>query len=194
MICILYSWVVVERVMFPRPSMYRDSKRWKVSTWQSCSSKSMFLQERILSRGWSMFTRYSVWHFCMTFILYARRIMLRLSVRLAGVIYSFPAFFAIFAAIGLKLGVLLYSQRLLFQFAFRCDWFIFARVLPLELSRISDFFQISGLFFAIFATILKLGTLHLVLYWKVAVPISIDWLFTVLRPAQDFFTYMETSP
>jgi hypothetical protein len=26
-------------------------------------------------------------------------------------------------------------------------------------------------------------------------PISpIDWLFTVLRPAQEFFTYMETSP
>jgi hypothetical protein len=22
----------------------------------------------------------------------------------------------------------------------------------------------------------------------------IDWLFTVLRPAQEFFTYMETSP
>jgi hypothetical protein len=24
--------------------------------------------------------------------------------------------------------------------------------------------------------------------------VSIDWLFTVLRPAQEFFTYMETSP
>jgi hypothetical protein len=29
--------------------------------------------------------------------------------------------FAIFAAIGLKLGVLLCSQELLFQFTFRCD-------------------------------------------------------------------------
>jgi hypothetical protein len=24
--------------------------------------------------------------------------------------------------------------------------------------------------------------------------IEIDWLFTVLRPAQEYFTYMETSP
>jgi hypothetical protein len=38
-----------------------------------------------------------------------------------GVIYSFTDFFAIFAAIGLKLRVLLYGQELLFQFAFRCD-------------------------------------------------------------------------
>jgi hypothetical protein len=30
-------------------------------------------------------------------------------------------FLAIFAAIGLKLGVLLCSEELLFQFAFRCD-------------------------------------------------------------------------
>jgi hypothetical protein len=30
-------------------------------------------------------------------------------------------FFAIFAAIGLKLGVLLCSRELLFQFVFRCD-------------------------------------------------------------------------
>jgi hypothetical protein len=25
-------------------------------------------------------------------------------------------------------------------------------------------------------------------------PLPIDWLFTVLRPAQEYFTYMETSP
>jgi hypothetical protein len=25
-------------------------------------------------------------------------------------------------------------------------------------------------------------------------PLMIDWLFTVLRPAQEFFTYMETAP
>jgi hypothetical protein len=55
-------------------------------------------------------------------------------------------FFALFAAIGLKLGVLLCSQELLFQFAFRCDWFIFARVMPLELSRIADFFSFPDFF------------------------------------------------
>jgi hypothetical protein len=60
----------------------------------------------------------------------------------------------------MELGVLLCSQELLFQFAFPCDWFIFARVMPLELSKISDFFQLSGLFFAIFAAIgMKLGVL-----------------------------------
>jgi hypothetical protein len=37
--------------------------------------------------------------------------------------FSFPDFFffAIFAGIGLKLGVLLCSQELLFQFAFQID-------------------------------------------------------------------------
>jgi hypothetical protein len=33
----------------------------------------------------------------------------------------FGTFFVIFTAIGLKLGVLLCSQELLFQFAFQCD-------------------------------------------------------------------------
>jgi hypothetical protein len=44
-----------------------------------------------------------------------------LSVRLAvrGHLQFSGLFFAIFAAIGLKLGVLLCSQELLFQFAFR---------------------------------------------------------------------------
>jgi hypothetical protein len=51
----------------------------------------------------------------------------------------FQTFLVIFTAIGLKLGVLLCSQELLFQFAFQRDGFIFARVMPLELSRISDF-------------------------------------------------------
>jgi hypothetical protein len=65
------------------------------------------------------------------FFLYARlktgRIMLwrcpsvRASVRPAVAISVFRTFFAIFAAIGLKLGVLLCSQELLFQFAFRCN-------------------------------------------------------------------------
>jgi hypothetical protein len=52
----------------------------------------------------------------------------------------------------LKLGVLLCSQELLFQFAFQCDWFIFARIMPLEQQNFR-FFQFSGLFFAIFAAI-----------------------------------------
>jgi hypothetical protein len=30
--------------------------------------------------------------------------------------------------------------------------------------------------------------------WKKKKNGLIDWLFTVLRPAQEFFTYMETSP
>jgi hypothetical protein len=72
--------------------------------------------------------------------------VMALSVRPAGRPGSFTVFrtfffFAIFAAIGLKLGVLLWSQELLFQFAFRSDWFIFGRVMLLELSKISDFFS-----------------------------------------------------
>jgi hypothetical protein len=59
------------------------------------------------------------------------------SVRSSGVIYRFPDFFAIFAALGLKLGLLLCSQEELFQFTFWCDRFILARVLPLKLRRIS---------------------------------------------------------
>jgi hypothetical protein len=75
-------------------------------------------------------------------------------------IFQFSGLFiAIFASIRLKLGVLLCSQELLFQFAFRCDWSIFARVMPLEFSRISDF-SVFRTFFAIFAGIgLKLGVL-----------------------------------
>jgi hypothetical protein len=38
-----------------------------------------------------------------------------------GHLQVFEHFFAIFAAIRLKLGVLLCSQELLFQFLFRCD-------------------------------------------------------------------------
>jgi hypothetical protein len=69
-------------------------------------------------------------------------------------------FFAIFAAIGLKLGILLCSQELLFQYMFRCDWLLFARVTPLELSRISDFFTFPVFFPSTFAAIwLKLGVL-----------------------------------
>jgi hypothetical protein len=45
-------------------------------------------------------------------------------------------FFAIFAAIALKLGLLLFSKELQFQFAFQCDLFIFAKVMPPELRRI----------------------------------------------------------
>jgi hypothetical protein len=36
----------------------------------------------------------------------------------------------------LKLGLLLCSKEVQFQFAFQCDWLIFVRVVPLELSRI----------------------------------------------------------
>jgi hypothetical protein len=36
----------------------------------------------------------------------------------------------------LKLGLLLCSKELQFQFAFWCDWLIFARVTPLERKRI----------------------------------------------------------
>jgi hypothetical protein len=43
---------------------------------------------------------------------------------------------AIFAATALKLGLLLCSKELQFQFAFQCDWYIFARIMPLELRRI----------------------------------------------------------
>ena len=69
-------------------------------------------------------------------------------------------FFVIFTAIGLKLGVLLCSQELLFQFAFQCDWFIFARVTPLHLGWILRIFQFSIFSIAIFAAIgLKLGIL-----------------------------------
>jgi hypothetical protein len=56
--------------------------------------------------------------------------------------FHFPDFFAIFApigSIGLKLGVLLCSQEFLFQCVFRIGGFIFARIMPLERSRISDF-------------------------------------------------------
>jgi hypothetical protein len=45
-------------------------------------------------------------------------------------------FFAIFATIALKLGLLLCNKKLQFQFAFRHDWFIFAGVIPLELRKI----------------------------------------------------------
>jgi hypothetical protein len=41
--------------------------------------------------------------------------------------------------------------------------------------------------FAIFAVLTEL-TCDTNLGWL------LDWLFTVLRPAQEFFTYMETSP
>jgi hypothetical protein len=50
-------------------------------------------------------------------------------------------FFTIFAAIGLKLGVLLCSQELPFQFAFRNDCLIFARVTLLHLRCIEEFFS-----------------------------------------------------
>jgi hypothetical protein len=51
-------------------------------------------------------------------------------------------FFAIFAAVALKRSLLLFCKELQFQFAFRCDWFIFARVTPLELRRIRIFKEI----------------------------------------------------
>jgi hypothetical protein len=57
--------------------------------------------------------------------------------------------FAIFAAVKLKRGVLLCSQELLFSSYFG----VIDSFLPLELSRISDFFQFSALLFAIFAAI-----------------------------------------
>jgi hypothetical protein len=53
----------------------------------------------------------------------------------------------------IKTCLLLCSQELLFQFTFRCDWFFFARVAPVKLSSISDFFQFSGHLLAIFAAI-----------------------------------------
>jgi hypothetical protein len=80
---------------------------------------------------------------------YVMALSVRPSVLPCGRRWSFQfsgLFFAIFAAIGLKLGVLLCSQELLFQFAFRCDWFIFARVMPLELGRISYFFSFPDFF------------------------------------------------
>jgi hypothetical protein len=57
--------------------------------------------------------------------LYARRktgrIMLWRCPSVRGHLQFSGLFFAIFKAIGLKLGVLLCSQQLLFQFAFRYD-------------------------------------------------------------------------
>jgi hypothetical protein len=101
----------------------------------------------------------------------------RPSVRPSVVILVFRTFFALFAAIELKLGVLLCSQELLFQFAFRCDWFIFARVMPLDLSRIADFFSVFRTFFAVFAAIgLKLGVLLCSQESLFQFTFRIDWL------------------
>jgi hypothetical protein len=48
--------------------------------------------------------------------------------------HSFPDFFlAIFSVIAWKLGLLFCSEELQFQFVFRCDWYIFARVTPFRL-------------------------------------------------------------
>ena len=52
-----------------------------------------------------------------------------------------PLVFYIFAAIGLKLGLLLCIKELQFQFAFRCNSLIFARVTCLGLRRIEEFFS-----------------------------------------------------
>jgi hypothetical protein len=64
----------------------------------------------------------------------------------SGVIDSFPDFFFFchLYTYRIETWCILYSQKLLFQFTFRCDWF----VLPLELGRISYFFQFSRLFFS----------------------------------------------
>jgi hypothetical protein len=76
--------------------------------------------------------------------------VMALSVRPCGRPWSFQfsgIFFAIFAAIGLKLGVLLCSQELLFQFAFQCDWLIFARVIPWNLAEFHIFSVFRTFFF-----------------------------------------------
>jgi hypothetical protein len=45
-------------------------------------------------------------------------------------------FIAIFAAVGLKLGLLFCGKKFQFQFVFQCDWFIFARVMHFERRKI----------------------------------------------------------
>jgi hypothetical protein len=66
--------------------------------------------------------------------------------------FSFPDFFfSIFVATALKLCLLLCSNEFQFQFTFRCDWFIFARVTPPKLRRILRIFQFSII--AIFSAI-----------------------------------------
>jgi hypothetical protein len=65
-------------------------------------------------------------------------------------------FFYILAAIGLKLGLLLCNKELEFEFAFRCDSLIFARVTCLELRKIEEFFSFPDFFFYIFASFLQL--------------------------------------
>jgi hypothetical protein len=67
----------------------------------------------------------------------------------------FLTFFYIFAAIGLKLGLLLCNKELQFQFVFWCDSLIFARVTCLGLKRIEEFFSFPDFF----STGLKLGLL-----------------------------------
>jgi hypothetical protein len=55
--------------------------------------------------------------------------------------YNFLDYFlAIFAAIALKLGLLFCKKELQFQFVFWCGLLIFARVTPLELRSIEEFF------------------------------------------------------
>ena len=60
-----------------------------------------------------------------------------------------PLVFYIFAAIGLKLGLLLCIKELQFQFAFRCDSLIFARVTGLGLRRIEEFFSFPDFFYIV---------------------------------------------
>jgi hypothetical protein len=55
-------------------------------------------------------------------------------------------FFAIFADVRLKLGLLFCNNELHFQFTFQFDWFIFAGVMPPELRRIWEFFSFLDIF------------------------------------------------
>jgi predicted Rdx family selenoprotein len=107
----------------------------------------------------------------------------------------FRTFFAIFANIRLKLGLLFCSNELQFQFTFQCDWLIFAGVMPPELWRI---FQFSGLFFAIFAAIaLKLGSLLCSKELQFQYTFQCDWfIFAGVMPPElkriwEFFSFRE---
>jgi hypothetical protein len=53
---------------------------------------------------------------------------------------------AIFAGIGLKLGILFCTEKFQLQFVFRCYWIIFARVKPFSLRKTFEFDRILDFF------------------------------------------------
>ena len=97
----------------------------------------------VIALGLRIFMKISVFRTYFGLFLYAHRKTGRIMLwRCPSMVISvFQTFFAIFADIRLKLGLLFCRKELQIRFTFQCDWFIFARVMPVELSRISDFFS-----------------------------------------------------